>query len=136
MIVRIAGEDQFRLDESHEARLQELDEAVLKALESGDEAAFRGSLAELLDFVRASGAPLGADELEASDVILPPSDTTLDEAAERLQRRGLAAGVELGSRARHPPPTQRPLRLRSGFPRAGTSARVRARSAVRGPSGP
>jgi PspA-Associated protein len=88
MIVRIAGEDQFRLDGAHEARLQELDEAVLKALESGDEAAFRGSLAELLDFVRASGAPLGEDELEASDLILPPPDTTLEEAANNFNGEG------------------------------------------------
>jgi PspA-Associated protein len=88
MIVRISGEDQFRLDSSHEARLQELDEAVLAALERGDEAAFNSSLSELLDFVRASGAPLGEDELEASDLILPPPDTTLEEAANDFSGEG------------------------------------------------
>jgi PspA-Associated protein len=88
MIVRIAGEDQFRLDSSHEARLQELDEAVLQAIERGDEGAFRSSFEELLEFVRASGAVLGAEELAASDVILPPADTTLDEAANDFSGEG------------------------------------------------
>ena len=88
MIVRIAGEDQFRLDGSHEARLQELDDAVLQAVERGDEAAFNSSLVTLLEFVRSTGAPLDADELAASDLILPPSNTTLTEAAEDFSGEG------------------------------------------------
>ena len=88
MIVRIAGEDQFRLDGSHEAHLAQLDEAVLQALERSDEAAFNAALQELLDFVRSTGAPLGEDELEASDLILPPSDTTLAEAASDFSGEG------------------------------------------------
>jgi hypothetical protein len=88
MIVRIAGEDQFRLDSSHEARLQELDNAVLQAIERGDEAAFESSFEQLLEFVRASGAPLQEDELEASDLILPPPDTTLTEAVDDFSGEG------------------------------------------------
>jgi hypothetical protein len=82
MIVRIAGEDQFRLDSSNEEELRQLDNAVLEALERGDEAAFQSSFERLLDFVRSTGARLGDDELEASDLILPPPDTTLAEARD------------------------------------------------------
>jgi hypothetical protein len=88
MIVRIAGEDQFRLDGSEEAHLEELDNAVLQAIERGDEAAFESSFEELLDFVRTTGAPLSADELEASDLILPPPDTTLTEATDDFSGEG------------------------------------------------
>jgi hypothetical protein len=88
MIVRIAGEDQFRLDGSQEERLQELDNAVLEAIERGDEAAFGSSLEALLEFVRSSGARLGDEELAASDMILPPADTTLAEAATNFNGEG------------------------------------------------
>jgi hypothetical protein len=88
MIVRISGEDQFRVDGAHEARLTDLDNAVLEALERGDEAAFDDSFEKLLDFVRSTGTPLAEDELEASDVILPPADTTIDEAANDFTGEG------------------------------------------------
>ncbi len=48
----------------------------------------RAASTTLLEFVRANGAPLDADELEASDLILPPSDTTLTEAADDFSGEG------------------------------------------------
>jgi len=39
MIVRISGEDQYRLEEAAHADLNKLDSAVLTAIDSGDEAA-------------------------------------------------------------------------------------------------
>jgi hypothetical protein len=88
MIVRISGEDQFRVDGSHEARLTELDNAVLEAIERGDEAAFDDSFEKLIEFVRSTGTPLAEDELEPSDVILPPADTTITEAANDFTGEG------------------------------------------------
>jgi hypothetical protein len=88
MIVRIAGEDQFRLDASQEARLKELDDAVLEAVERGDDAAFHECFEALLEFVRDTGTPLDDDELVPSDLILPPSDTTITEAAENFTGEG------------------------------------------------
>ena len=37
MIVRISNEGQYRLDQSHHARLNELDDAVVAAVDRGDE---------------------------------------------------------------------------------------------------
>ncbi len=88
MIVRIAGEDQFRLDSAHEAELNDLDHEVLAALERGDEPAFDAAFAKLLDFVRASGTPLEDEALESSDLILPPSDTSLSEAVDNFTGEG------------------------------------------------
>ena len=89
MIVRISGEDQYRLQESLEARLNELDTAVVGAVDAGDEAAFKSSFAQLLDFVRSNGSVVGDEEIETSDLILPPDDITLAEAEAGFTGEGL-----------------------------------------------
>jgi hypothetical protein len=89
MIVRISGEDQYRLDDSESDRLNELDRAVGAAAEGADEDAFHASLTALLDFVRSRGSVVGDDELESSDAILPPADITLAEAAREFSGEGL-----------------------------------------------
>ena len=43
----------------------------------------------MLELVRRDGKELGDDELEESDVILPPPDTTLAEAAHEFTGDGL-----------------------------------------------
>jgi hypothetical protein len=89
MIVRIFSEDQYRLDESHHHELNELDDAVVAAVDANDEDKFHETFESLLDFVRKHGTPLGDDELEASDFILPPADTSLEEAREDFTGEGL-----------------------------------------------
>jgi len=89
MIVRISGEDQYRLDEDLHPRLNELDTAVVNAVDAGDEAGFKSSFAQLLDFVRANGSIVDDKEIETSDLILPPDDITLSEAAEEFTGEGL-----------------------------------------------
>jgi hypothetical protein len=89
MIVRISGEDQFRIDESLHPQLNELDAAVVQAVEAGDEASFTSAFPALLDFVRANGTIVGDEEIETSDLILPPDDITLAEAGEEFTGEGL-----------------------------------------------
>ncbi|MGH2879905.1 MAG: PspA-associated protein PspAA [Solirubrobacteraceae bacterium] len=89
MIVRISGEDQFRIDESLHAELNQLDATVVQAVESGDEATFKSAFPALLDFVRANGTIVGDDEIETSDLILPPDDLTFAEAGEEFTGEGL-----------------------------------------------
>jgi hypothetical protein len=89
MIVRISGEDQYRLDPSSDGRLNELDNDVLAAVEVGGEERFNDAYARLLQFVRANGTPVADDELEGSDLILPPSDLTLAEAGKEFTGEGL-----------------------------------------------
>jgi hypothetical protein len=89
MIVRISGEDQYRLEDSDAERVGELDRAVIDAVDRCDEGAFGSSFAALLDYVRSRGTALGADELEGSDLILPPADVTLQEAARDFTGEGL-----------------------------------------------
>jgi hypothetical protein len=89
MIVRISGEDQYRLSDDEKQRLDELESEVSAAIDSADEAAFHASLGALLDYVRQHGAVVAGDELEGSDLILPPADVTLAEARSEFTGDGL-----------------------------------------------
>lgn len=84
MIARIMGEGQVKLADSQLARLNELDDALLAAVEKGDEPSFRLTLNILLDAVRALGDPLPDDSLEPSELILPSPDASLEEVRAML----------------------------------------------------
>jgi hypothetical protein len=60
-----------------------------KAVQAGDEGTFASSLTALLDAVRQQGTRLEDDSLEDSDLILPPSDATLEEVRALLTDEGL-----------------------------------------------
>ncbi|MER5514706.1 hypothetical protein ACGFZQ_30055 [Streptomyces sp. NPDC048254] len=92
MVVRIMGEGQVRLADSHLTELNKLDDELLAETESGDEVAFRRTLTALLDQVRELGAPLPDDALEPSDLILPSPDATLEEVRALLRDDGLIPG--------------------------------------------
>ncbi|MFD3457515.1 hypothetical protein ACFWVC_35735 [Streptomyces sp. NPDC058691] len=92
MIVRIMGEGQVTVDESHLAELNKLDDELLAEMEHGDETAFRRTLTALLDAVRRLGTPLPDDSLEPSELILPGSDATLEEVRAMLRDDGLIPG--------------------------------------------
>ncbi|WP_295660701.1 PspA-associated protein PspAA [uncultured Nocardioides sp.] len=92
MIVRILGEGQFDVSDGAIDRLNQLDAAVESSVESGDEEAFAGALAALLEGVRTVGVAHAVDSLDESDLILPPSDATIDEVRQLLSDDGLIPG--------------------------------------------
>ncbi|MEV0981555.1 hypothetical protein [Streptomyces sp. NPDC049915] len=92
MIVRIMGEGQVRLADSHLAELNKLDDELLAEMENGDGPGFRRTLAALLTKVRELGTPLPDDSLEPSDLILPAAEATLEEVRELLSDDGLIPG--------------------------------------------
>jgi hypothetical protein len=89
MIVRIMGEGQARLADSHLAELNRLDDELMAEVRKGDEEGFRRTFGALLTRVRDLGEPLPDDALEPSQLILPAPDTTLDEVRELLDDDGL-----------------------------------------------
>ncbi len=89
MIVRIATESQYRLPEDDAERLNGLDNDAVTAVEAGDEDRFHEVFEQMLELVRRAGEPLGEDELEESDVILPPPDLSFVEAAAEFTGEGL-----------------------------------------------
>ncbi|MEU3844863.1 hypothetical protein AB0E88_33140 [Streptomyces sp. NPDC028635] len=92
MIVRIMGEGQVRLADSHLTELNKLDDELLAEMEKGDGPGFRRTLTALLTKVRELGTPLPDDSLEPSDLILPAAEATLEEVRELLSDDGLIPG--------------------------------------------
>jgi hypothetical protein len=89
MIVRIATEGQYRLDDGAVERVNALDNEVVAAVDAGDEARFGELFGRLVALIRAEGEPLAEDELRGSDVIVPPPDTSLEEARSDFSGDGL-----------------------------------------------
>ena len=89
MIVRIMGEGQYRLPEAVHPRVNELDNAVVAAVDGDDEDGFHAAFEEMLDVIRNEGDHLGDEEIETSDVIVPPADTSFAEAAAEFTGDGL-----------------------------------------------
>jgi hypothetical protein len=89
MIVRISGEDQYRLSDADAEQLNQLEKAVVAVVEGGQEDGFDAAFRALIDYVREHGTPLGSDELEGSNVILPPPDLTFEEAGREFSGEGL-----------------------------------------------
>jgi hypothetical protein len=89
VIVRIATEGQYRLPEEGGERLNDLDNEAVAAVDAGDEDRFHEVFEQMLELVRRAGAPLGEDELEESDVIVPPPDISFVEAAAEFTGEGL-----------------------------------------------
>jgi hypothetical protein len=93
VIVRLLGEGQFRVDDALLTQLNELDDAVGKAVADGDERALWDALQALAAAVRDHGEKLDDTDLTSSDAVIPPEDLSLDEARELLQDEGFIPDV-------------------------------------------
>ena len=83
------GEGQWRIDDGVRERLNELDDKALQALERDDEEELDGYLEQMAQLVRNEGEVLPIDDLSPSDIIIPPSDLTLEETRELFEGEGL-----------------------------------------------
>lgn len=89
MIVRLMGEGQWRVDDAVRERLNALDDEAVQALEQSDEASLDAKLEQMWELVRAEGEQLPAEDLSASDVVIPPADLTLEETRRLFEGEGL-----------------------------------------------
>lgn len=92
MIVRILGEGQFNLSGSAIDELNDIDNRMVEAVEGEDRDALRSLLLEMESLVRDKGQPVPLDELMESDLILPETDLTLEEAESIFTGEGLLPG--------------------------------------------
>ena len=89
MIVRIATEGQYRLADDVVERVNALDNDAVAAVEAGDEARFSELFGQIIELIRAEGERRPGDELHGSDVIVPPPDTSFEEARHEFSGDGL-----------------------------------------------
>jgi hypothetical protein len=89
VIVRLMGEGQYRIDEGLQSRLNELDTRAAEKIDQEDEPALDEILDEMAQLVRDEGERLPDDDLTPSDLIIPPSDLTLEETRALFSDEGL-----------------------------------------------
>jgi len=89
VIVRLMGEGQFRVPDEVRDQLDALDQQAMEALDAEDETELDKRLDDMWDLVREAGEPLDADDLTPSDVVVPPSDLTLQETRKLFAEDGL-----------------------------------------------
>jgi hypothetical protein len=89
MIVRLMGEGQYRIDDGAREQLNKLDNQALAALEQDDEPALDGMLDQMWQIVRDRGERLPDEDLSPSDLVVPPSDLTLEETRKLFSEEGL-----------------------------------------------
>ena len=89
MIARLMGEGQYRIDEALRTQLNELDERAAAAVDAQDEGALDDVLDEMWRLVQDRGERLPEEDLSTSDLIIPPSDLTLEETRQLFTEEGL-----------------------------------------------
>jgi hypothetical protein len=89
VIIRVIGQGQYDVDDDVIGQLDKLDGRAMAALERGDEAELDRSLDEMAKLVRERGSELPENALTASEVVIPPSDLTLDETRRLFSEEGL-----------------------------------------------
>jgi hypothetical protein len=94
------GEGQYRVDDELRGQLNELDDRAVAAMEADDEPALDGVLDEMWELVRSRGERLPDDDLSASEVVIPPSDLTLEETKQLFSEDGLVPDLPAPCTAR------------------------------------
>jgi phage shock protein A len=88
VVIRIHGEGQYRLDPALRDQLDAFDHHLVSAVKGRDDAAYHAALSELFGFVREKGMHVPADDILASDIVLPSEDMALAEVTDLLSRDG------------------------------------------------
>ena len=88
MIVRLMGEGQYRVDDELVQRLNELDDRAQAATDADDEPTLDRILDEMAALVREQGEAMPDDDLSASNILVPPSDLTLEETKRLMSQEG------------------------------------------------
>jgi hypothetical protein len=93
VIARLMGEGQYRIDEELHGELDRLDERAVAAIDAEDETELDARLDDMWRLVRERGERLADDDLHPSDLIIPPSDLTLEETRQLFSEQGLIPDI-------------------------------------------
>ncbi|MFZ3169614.1 MAG: hypothetical protein WA130_18525 [Candidatus Methanoperedens sp.] len=89
MIVRLMGEGQYELEKKHVDEVNKIDNNIVNIVKKGDEKVFKTEFKKLSDYVKRNGKKIPDDVIKPSELIVPPSDLTLDEAKKIFAGDGL-----------------------------------------------
>ncbi len=91
-IVRIMGQGQFRINEDTVRRINEIDDAIVQILQNeskSDDLEYRAKITEMVQTIKSKGQRLEDKELVESDIIVPDTDISIDEAKKVFQGEGI-----------------------------------------------
>lgn len=82
MIIRVLTEGQYRLEGDALIELDRIDDFLLDTIKAGNEKDFAERLHDVVTLVQDKGQRIPDTELVESDLIIPASDTSFEEARE------------------------------------------------------
>ena len=85
------GQGQFTVDSKIHRKLNDLDNSIVELVsqERSDDGEFRRKLAELSEMVVRNSKPLDPKAIIQSDIILPSTDLSIDEAKRLFKGEGV-----------------------------------------------
>ncbi|HPS91450.1 MAG TPA: hypothetical protein PKV33_04785 [Methanothrix sp.] len=92
MIIRILGEGQFRLDDSLVQKINKIDNQIVDHVSKGKKTEYVQDLANLISTIKELAEPVDPVEILPSDIIIPPSDLSFEEARKVFCDEGLIKG--------------------------------------------
>lgn len=88
LIVRVAGDQQYRVPASLRPALDGLDTALARSVESGDAEGFAAAATELGKLIKTNGEQLPPDAVSTSDLIVPSPEMKLEDARKLFAEEG------------------------------------------------
>ncbi len=90
-IVRIMGQGQFMIDNKILKKLNQIENSIVQLVSNDrtDNTEFKKRLSELTDIVEKNSKQLDPKEIVQSDIILPSTDLSIDEAKRLFQGEGV-----------------------------------------------
>jgi len=91
-VIRIMGQGQFKINEDIVKKINEIDDAIVQILQNeskADDQEFRTKIAEIVQTITSEGQKLNDKELVESEIIVPDTDISIDEAKKVFQGEGI-----------------------------------------------
>jgi hypothetical protein len=86
------GQGQFKINEDVVKRINEIDDTIVQILQNeskSDDQKYRAKITEIVETITSEGQKLEDKELVESDIIVPDTDISIDEAKKVFQGQGV-----------------------------------------------
>jgi hypothetical protein len=91
-IVRIMGQGQYKVNEEIVKNINDIDNAIVQILQNADKSddqEFKTKIGHLVQIITSKGQRLDDKEIVESDIIVPDSDISIDEAKKVFKGDGI-----------------------------------------------
>ena len=91
-IVRIMGQGQYKVNEETVKKINDIDNAIVQILQNADRSddqEFKTKIADLVQIIISKGQRLDDKEIVESDIIVPDSDISINEAKKVFEGEGI-----------------------------------------------